>query len=980
MANAPLQKPCRRIPKFLSISLTLLFLLGALIFAIPSVLSSDWGKKKTVQLLNTYIPGTVRIDQMDLSWFGRQKIEGIRLYDAENKEILRIEAFLTSASLFDFLIRSDFTTYKSELSGLNARIVDEGKGVTNLQRAISSKYPGKKSSSQFEVELKNVNGFLLPGPAAGKLSFQLNGSTLKNGVEGRFDIGAKLNGHDLHRFIEGNLSNEEVQLTAKVEHFPVLIVDQLLTIFQPGLHGILLEALGDQIDIEIDQSLHNGRLVFQFNAKSQTFSASVPGIFEQGKLRLNGFGEIACVATPSLLSKGSPKLGLSKPVPVKIILDTLEISLPFDPSQIAVHGKMEAGEARLNLSELNETLAFKSIQGELNYSSNEDPFISITALDVLSNQANIPALNILMTKKETKLAVPDMRYKLDKNSANGGYAITLNNLALTLDPLGKISEWKNVSSIVSKGILSFKNLTLENEKREKIAAIQDGTFPWEVSGPANRVHLGMDGKTFLLQQNTEGSLKGTLIVTNWLKDQASDFSKAHIDGQMKLGQVPIAFLKASAGQIDIEKVLGPTLNLDMSLKGDLNPNNNSSFGSLEMQVSTKELNGNISLNLAKIINFKIGSTSKTLGKLDLKGSIEQFWTEGGDINYPGMILLLEGSSHDFPVGMIGRILSKDPSMTEKIEAVFGTTVNATIYTQLKKMNGPFRFEAEGKNGSALLDGNVDQGVLTLNKNLTAQFNLTPKVSQVVLGKVIPVLGDILSSDRPISINVEKKGFSVPLSPFSISQIQVANGSVDIGKVKFSGEGKLAGVVKFLNASTGSVIPIWCTPLYFNMQQGIVAVERFDMLLLGQYPFAMWGKINFPKDKTDLTLGISGRTIAQAFGVKNLPADLLVQVPLKGTVANPSLDIRKATAKITAIAAQEQGPKGKLIGSILNLAAGGLKEDEAPPPTTNPLPWQNLYEATAEADENKSSIQDVILDPLKEVEKGAANLIKGLIKG
>ena len=1045
--------------KLLTVFFFAAFLLFAAAFSLPSLISTHWGKEKILGILNQRIPGTITVDEIALSWFGEQKIQGIRLRDADGREILHAGSFLTSASLLDFLLKNDLSAHRSLLSDLNAMIVDEGNGFTNLQKALGFEFSGKsKPGSQFEVQLKNVSGHFLPEKDTDRLVFQFRGMTLKNGMEGRIDVDAKFDRMDLKNFIHSeeylSPNNKQIQISAKAEHFPVLVLDQLLSLVYPHYQGILLELLGDQIHLEIHQDQKDNFWTFQLNARSPSFSANL-----NGNYNYSPEGSDAVVNIDILAKFDDSPFNIHLQSKVNPLKPGLRVEGQFEKIPSSVLGLVLKSDLSPYLGpkvDLNAELHIPT-PGEIKGS-----------IAINSERIKIPALKIEMTGKESAVTASNFVYHWQK------YPVEAKNVEFIFDPYEKMSQWKSISSIVSKGIIRIGELNLLDPGQAVIATIQNAHIPWDVNAPSNLIQLTLSAKTQLVEQSIEGNLEGTVSLKNWLANQSLHLADADVEAQMHLGKVPLAFLDTWLDSIDAAKFLGPTLDLDLNLKGNITPQN-SSYGSLDLHMRSRELSGNISLDLAdtitlqkpasvkfnltpdafrmlggllqqktsfellenagltvdihqlsvprkdlswkkavvnleaavdtiklgestsravwvwrdlkasmtssdlgKKVSFKVYSQPNETGTIDLAGNAENLWTNEGALNIQDMIIGIEGKAQNLPVRSITRFLTNNPSLSFKAEALFGVAMNADIKAQLRQMNGPIRLEINGLNGNLLLDGVVKNGILTLNQNLAGQFNLTPQLSRQVLGNVIPVLGDILGSDRPMSINIDSQGFAVQLSPFSISGVQISKASLDVGKVKFSGEGKLAETVRVLNVATGNTIPIWFTPIYFNMKDGVLDLNRFDFLLMGQFPLALWGKINFPKDKISMIVGVGGRAISQAFGVKNFPADALVQIPLKGTIQNASIDTRQATAKITALAAQQQGPQGMLIGSILNLASGSFKEDsEPPPPTTQPLPWQNMYEETASNDPKQ--VQDVVMDPIKEVGKGAANLLKNILK-
>ncbi|MEJ2137800.1 MAG: hypothetical protein P8X86_21495, partial [Desulfofustis sp.] len=48
---------------------------------LPTVLSSQWGKGRVLSMAAPHLPGEIQVDSWSLSWFGSQRIGGIRYAD-----------------------------------------------------------------------------------------------------------------------------------------------------------------------------------------------------------------------------------------------------------------------------------------------------------------------------------------------------------------------------------------------------------------------------------------------------------------------------------------------------------------------------------------------------------------------------------------------------------------------------------------------------------------------------------------------------------------------------------------------------------------------------------------------------------------------------------------------------------------------------------------------------------------------------------
>lgn len=398
--------------------------------------------------------------------------------------------------------------------------------------------------------------------------------------------------------------------------------------------------------------------------------------------------------------------------------------------------------------------------------------------------------------------------------------------------------------------------------------------------------------------------------------------------------------------------------------------------------SLNKIKGNISTaDLAKQIAFNMnaqgytGQGAATNWKLD--GTLENGFTNEGSINNRDLSLTLNGNVENLPIPLLCHLVCK-PDLGRQIEAVIGPTLNAKVKAQLQRMNGPVYLDIKGSNGNILLDAHIYEGILTLRNDLKAQVTITPQLGQYVLQEFIPIINGIQSSDQPMRLTISKQGFALPLKNIDPTNVNIEKAALELGNVKFSNHSQLAKVLGLLTPNNTDEIHVWLTPAYISLKNGIIKLERLDLLVNDRYPVATWGTVDMGHDRVNMMIGLSGSAIAKAFGVNGIPKGYMLQVPLRGTMSNASIDKTKAAGKLSALVAQSQGgPQGLVIGTVLDIASGGMHEPKIPAPTTNPLPWSKIMDEV-DTVENVSD-KGKPANPIEEISKGAGSLIKKLFK-
>ena len=90
-------------------------------------------------------------------------------------------------------------------------------------------------------------------------------------------------------------------------------------------------------------------------------------------------------------------------------------------------------------------------------------------------------------------------------------------------------------------------------------------------------------------------------------------------------------------------------------------------------------------------------------------------------------------------------------------------------------------------------------------------------------------------------------------------------------------------------------------------------ERTEIMIAQTYQVCIWGDLKFPSQKVDMVLGLTAGCLRAAFGIKNLPDDYVLQIPMKGPMNDVKIDSGKATAKIAALLLWQQNDLSGALG-------------------------------------------------------------------
>lgn len=293
----------------------------------------------------------------------------------------------------------------------------------------------------------------------------------------------------------------------------------------------------------------------------------------------------------------------------------------------------------------------------------------------------------------------------------------------------------------------------------------------------------------------------------------------------------------------------------------------------------------------------------------------------------------------FPIAKTCDLFCTDSLLRKQTRAILGNHITGALQVKMDQWDGYARTDIEGDNGKIHANGRLTHGVLTLNDALTAQLQVTPLLGTEVLSEAFPILSGIISSEDFVTLQIPPQGTQIQIFPFSTANTSIGDSILKLGKLTISSQGDLGEILSLLTKTQGENITVWFTPLYFNMHEGQININRMDMLIMDEYPVATWGKVNFPKDRVQMMIGFTPRAIEKAFKLEGLPTDYLLQIELKGTLDNASVNRSKALAKISSLVASTQGIEGMLVGSVIDIASGSLSDPAPPVPTTTPLPWE-----------------------------------------
>jgi len=973
-----------------SVFIACLFLLS---FAfLPTFLSSDKGNEFIKTFINGRIPGQIETSKVKISWLGPQIIEDLHLKDPQGTSILSMQKGVFHSSLIS-LLWNKIPLGSFELHSIDASINIDECGKTNIQSAFDKNHCYNSKPSNTSIVLKDLQARVDSANGSIPFAVQITGATQRGDLIGRFAIDAETKEIPISSLLEAKVADiselfhsipeAEFKINIDMANFPVELLDNLLSLKHPHLAGLLLETLGSSLNLIVEQKTAPDGITFAIRSASPTSSTSINALIADD-FSLTEPATIAFKLLPELAEKliANNAWHLEDSIPVRLKVKHLQLplkALEKPLNSLDLHSLNLAAALEIDLA------AFGDKRG--------NEFMLRGFKTSLNSEINSPTLSVITNAEASyngQTTQINMRTKLPKPA--------------TLQDLVHINSGDIVVEGEALGIPLIaveKYFEIENSPFQIIGSKADVTFrlhPSETDLPLavlqiHTEHLDINNLTFFidLQRNTHGinplnislslengmnasgefrfqvTPEGYQALRKWLnKDYGNEFSLIEPSNiivkinslHLPLLQSSLAMMKASA---NIDFAIGRLVGIDNFSKE---------------KITLNEIRGHLAAqDKLRQINLDLKASGETSMGDPILLSFEGMMKDGfqnGIFSSEKATISLDAAIDNFPVPF----LCQDSISRRQIEAILGNLLTTRTKVQLSNGNGPFFMELKGQNANVLLDGHIANGWLTLNKDLQVQMAITPQLGKYVLDGFLPILSGTLSANQPLKLMISRQGFAFPISDYQNPMaISIGKAILEPMQLKFSSQAEIAKVLNLLSPHADQ-IAVNLTPTYFSLSDGIVKIERVDMLINDSYPIAAWGKVDIGKSKVNMIIGLFGASISKAFNVSGIPNNTLLQLPLKGSLHNASIDRTKAAARLSTLVAQSQGgPQGFVIGTVLDIATGGFTESPPPAPTTNPLPWSQLLENTPESEKKPSESS-----PIEDIGKEATSLIKQLFRG
>ncbi len=206
---------------------------------------------------------------------------------------------------------------------------------------------------------------------------------------------------------------------------------------------------------------------------------------------------------------------------------------------------------------------------------------------------------------------------------------------------------------------------------------------------------------------------------------------------------------------------------------------------------------------------RMSSTPSKEGTVSLDAQLNHLFDPAGQFDKQSMVVNIQGDFNNVPTLMIDLF-----NQESKMSRLLGSTFNLNLNTQIQQLSGPVSLTLQAPNTCASLNGQLKNGTLYLLEPIYTQVNLTPSVSKYILGSANPLSITQISSDNPLTLQVDPQGFAIPLFPFQLDQMSLGKTRIELGKIRCTNDGTLnftLGLLKSDRLTSENELLIWFAP-------------------------------------------------------------------------------------------------------------------------------------------------------------------------
>lgn len=364
---------------------------------------------------------------------------------------------------------------------------------------------------------------------------------------------------------------------------------------------------------------------------------------------------------------------------------------------------------------------------------------------------------------------------------------------------------------------------------------------------------------------------------------------------------------------------------------------------IRLELAAPSLREGITFNLAGTAIHDGG----TPGTVAVNGTARELFDADDSLDFEQAKLDLDAEVTRAPAVLIDALLG----LNGYLHAAVGPEVNAKLVTKEFSANtGTVDLDVTMPNGFLRGKGRARDGLLHIASDspLTAQLDLNPLLREMLLSRLHPLLGDVVSTEQPLHASLA--GATLPMTG-GVSRL---NGDVEvhIGNVQFDRRSEMLMMLALARVTDSPRLDGSVDPITARIRQGVIEYDEFNVNI-AQLSLPQSGRIDLNTGQVALRTNTMLGSLASAFlprqatdalggQVGHIIREINVPIVYSGTFGElkPRIDPEfRLEQRITRILAesliQDALPKTPNlpmpnIGGILDdLLRGGPKDDSKP---------------------------------------------------
>lgn len=825
-------------PRFLKIILWALGSLAIFCFIslalLPTLISTSWGTKKTIEIFNSQGNGTLSIDSIHLSWVGEQTLQNLAYKDKDGETLVSIELLNTRTSLLYLLfggrslgstiIRQPFIVFEhQEKEPKEDKKDKEEKG--------RKKRSGEKWINylfHFEENLSMLDGTVIFRSAQAEPITISEISIQKIDEPGVFHIAANTLQGGAQGTVEIDISlHERIQAKGNIKNFPLSIFDRL------DQSTLFTDAVGKTIDISFDLTKEkNEAFSLSADIKSQNLNGFLKGKTQDNNLVLDPSSQFVFTMAPKFFKALLPESQkeewiLARNTDVKFTFS--KGIFPLDQKKIDFYNTVLEAKATVDRAEITH----RTLSG---YSLNQFSF-QITTLnnleiaysgEIQGREPSIIAGKFLITPER------DIHF----TSNYQGFPISLISL---VSP----SIEKNMRTIIG----SFFDLTTEGVYRNGKIEMQISVASPDLQASGTLIG-GLDNLNFDLSGNKSLAGKPAEYLGSTMRfeiEGLTNISRDEISIPLLNGTITTPYY-----EVDVKGTVG-----ERGKRLDLNEMELIATGRVIELPYNKEFpdidlnNGGFFINMDGPSNKIFGqaflnnqTTSDLFSSKALEARFEiNNYIHEDSIDFKKAEISFETELNQLPLALLDPFLPRDVEITK----VLGTTATIDAKGRYSPEHDPrfsLEFNGKGEGFDAELSITID-GTLNIAQNRPAfvHWELTPERYDALIKYLSPEHRQAFFLTTPASVDISIKELTCPTTPpKGVGQFLCETGFVgdlSIGTLHFRRLGSqeylviknTAGSIKGENFSKAIELHLRGDILAHNVPQSEKSSFQFDGVMV-----------------------------------------------------------------------------------------------------------------------------------------------------